>query len=84
MKYDSEQYRKFKQERTAAGKLIDPATAEMTWHYAQVQDPYGVLEDLPKRNTASVAYISCARPTVTFGSISAICPRQHATSFGSV
>ena len=32
----------------AAGKLIDPATAAMTWHWAQVLDPYGVLNDLPE------------------------------------
>jgi hypothetical protein len=46
MKYDSEEYRKFKQNRIAAGELIDPATAEMTWNYAYVVDPYGVLDDL--------------------------------------
>jgi hypothetical protein len=31
MKYNSDEYRSFEQERRAAGKLIDPATAEMTW-----------------------------------------------------
>ena len=36
------------QERTEAGKLIDPATAEMAWHFADAMDPYhdGFL-DLP-------------------------------------
>ena len=48
MKYPSEEYRKFTQGRRAAGKLIDPATAVMIWHWAQVLDPYGVLEDLPE------------------------------------
>jgi len=49
MKYNSDEYRSFEQERRAAGKLIDPATAEMTWGWAQVLDPYGVLGgDLPE------------------------------------
>jgi hypothetical protein len=46
MKYTSQQYREFEQERVAAGKLIDPATAEMRWGWAQVLDPYGILGDL--------------------------------------
>jgi hypothetical protein len=27
---------------------IDPETAEVTWHYAQTLDPYGVYPDLPE------------------------------------
>lgn len=27
--------------------LIDPATAEVFWHYTQVIDPYGVLTEIP-------------------------------------
>jgi hypothetical protein len=44
MKYDSEECRKFEQECRVAGELIDPATAEMLWHWASVTDPYGVLD----------------------------------------
>jgi len=47
MKYDSEEYRKFEQERIDAGKLIDPRTAEFVWGgWAQVVDPYGVLDEI--------------------------------------
>jgi hypothetical protein len=31
-----------------AGQLIDPATAEVTWIYAQTFDPYGIHPDLPE------------------------------------
>jgi hypothetical protein len=31
--------------RKEAGLRIDPATAEVSWHYAQVADPYGVLPE---------------------------------------
>jgi excisionase family DNA binding protein len=34
--------------RRAAGRHIDPATAEVTWWYAQTLDPYGVCPDLPE------------------------------------
>jgi hypothetical protein len=30
------------------GLKIDPDTAEVTWHYAQTFDPYGVDPDLPE------------------------------------
>ena len=30
--------------RKEAGLKIDPQTAKITWHWAQVLDPYGVLE----------------------------------------
>jgi hypothetical protein len=43
-----EEYLKFKEERVAAGKLIDPKTADFFWCWAQVADPYGVHEDFPK------------------------------------
>jgi hypothetical protein len=32
----------------AAGKLIDPATAEVEWFYEQTLDPYRVHPDLPE------------------------------------
>jgi hypothetical protein len=33
--------------RKEAGLKIDPETAEVTWQYAQILDPYGVHPDLP-------------------------------------
>jgi len=33
--------------RKEEGLKIDPGTAEVTWHYAQTFDPYGVDPDLP-------------------------------------
>src|SRR5450631_1662602 len=29
-----------------AGKTIDPETAEVTWDYRQILDPYGIIDDL--------------------------------------
>jgi len=34
--------------RKEAGLKIDPATAEVTWKWAQVLDPYGVNPNLPE------------------------------------
>lgn len=34
--------------RRAAGKHIDPETAEVTWWYARTLDPYGVCANLPE------------------------------------
>ena len=34
--------------RKQEGLKIDPGTAEVTWHYAQTFDPYGVDPDLPE------------------------------------
>jgi len=34
--------------RKAAAADIDPATAEVTWVYAQTLDPYGVDPELPE------------------------------------
>ena len=48
MKYDSEQYRKFIEDHVNARKLIDSATAKMSWGWERVLDPYGVLNDLPE------------------------------------
>ena len=31
-----------------AGRMIDPETAEVTWAYRQIIDPYGVISDLPE------------------------------------
>jgi hypothetical protein len=33
--------------RKEAGLTIDPETAEVSWHYAQVLDPYGIYPNLP-------------------------------------
>ena len=49
MKYDSEEYRKFRQEVRDAGKLIDPAAADMMFHSVSILDPYGVLDPDPER-----------------------------------
>jgi hypothetical protein len=46
MRYNSEKYRKFQGERIAAGKLIDPKTADFMWKWAEILNPYGVLSDL--------------------------------------
>ena len=46
MKYDSEEYRKFEQERIDAGKLIDLNTAILDWGWGYIVDVYGVLDDL--------------------------------------
>ncbi len=35
--------------RRAEGLNIDPATAEVTWTYAQTMDPYGIYDDLPEQ-----------------------------------
>jgi hypothetical protein len=35
--------------RRAAGREIDPNSAEVTWCYAQTLDPYGVDPDLPEQ-----------------------------------
>ena len=40
--------RQWLETRKEAGKHIDPITAEVTWSYAQVLDPYGVYSDLPE------------------------------------
>lgn len=40
MKYDSDEYRKLMEQRLAAGKLIDPATAEVACWHVNYFDPY--------------------------------------------
>jgi hypothetical protein len=34
--------------RKRAGRKIDPETAEVTWAYRQVLDPYGIYPELPE------------------------------------
>jgi hypothetical protein len=46
VKYDSDEYRAFRQMKIEAGKLIDPKTAEAHWHYGETLDPYGVLDEV--------------------------------------
>ncbi len=36
--------------RKAEALKIDPATAEVYWHWAQVMDPYGVIPNLPEED----------------------------------
>jgi hypothetical protein len=43
--------KKFYSERREAGLKIDPATAEIFWHWAQILDPYGIDPDMPKENS---------------------------------
>jgi hypothetical protein len=45
---NGEEYRRFKEERIAAGKLIDPKTADFGWEWGQILDPYGVLNEVPE------------------------------------
>jgi hypothetical protein len=46
-------------ERRAAGKLIDPATAEIEWRYAQTLDPYGDgLELTPEEQQVGREYFA--------------------------
>jgi hypothetical protein len=45
MKHDSEEYRKFQHEHIAAGKLIDPSTAKLSWGWGDILDVYEVLDD---------------------------------------
>jgi hypothetical protein len=40
MKYDSDEYRELMEQRFAAGKLIDPATAEVACWKDNFFDPY--------------------------------------------
>src|SRR5262249_29876656 len=42
-----EELKQWLQSRVELGKLIDPATAEATWCYGQMVDPYGV-EGVPE------------------------------------
>jgi hypothetical protein len=39
-----EEHRKFKEERIAAGKLIDPKTADLSCGWGQILDPYGLFD----------------------------------------
>ena len=39
----SEEIDQWLEDRKRAGKLIDPTTAKVTFHWAEVLDPYGVL-----------------------------------------
>jgi hypothetical protein len=38
--------REFLAKRKLEGLRIDPATAEVTWSYRQILDPYGIYDDL--------------------------------------
>lgn len=58
---------------------IDPATAEVTWWYAQTMDPYGVDPDLPDELKCIGRATLPAGPATTFGFPLAICPRKRAT-----
>ena len=44
---NEERIRRAKEEIAQDAKTIDPRTAEMVWWYAQVVDPYGLLQEIP-------------------------------------
>jgi hypothetical protein len=44
---NSEELRKFDDERIALGKLLDPTTADISFGWVNVLDAYGVTDDLP-------------------------------------
>ena len=70
--------------RKEAALKIDRETAEVDWHYAQTLDPYGVCDEweLPEEFHQVGRDISRVLPEVTFGLISAIFLRMHATGCG--
>jgi len=45
---EREAIKAWREVRKQAGLQIDPATAEVTWEYAQTLDPYGIIVDLPR------------------------------------
>jgi len=57
MKYDSEEYRKFVQERVDAGKLIDLNTAKLIWHWGNILDVYDVLGPMEETNFGRVYFL---------------------------
>src|SRR6516225_9150623 len=57
MKYDSEEYRKFEQERIDAGKLIDLNTAILHWGWGEIIDVYGVLDPVEETNIGRVYFL---------------------------
>ena len=57
MKYDSEEYRKFEQERIDAGKLIDLNTAILHWGWGEILDVYGVLDPVEETNFGRVYFL---------------------------
>ena len=44
--------------RKEAGLRIDPATAKVTWWWAQVMDPYGVLPHCPEADCVGRLYFA--------------------------
>ena len=45
--------------RKEAGAKIDPQTAKVSWHWAQVLDPYGVLDLEEEAQCVGRAYFAC-------------------------
>jgi hypothetical protein len=52
------QIEEFLTARREEGRLIDPATAETTWKYGQILDPYGIFELSPKENLIGRVYFA--------------------------
>jgi hypothetical protein len=46
--------------RKEAGLRIDPATAKVTWWFAQVVDPYGIYPYDPKADCVGRQYFACS------------------------
>jgi hypothetical protein len=57
MKYDSDEYRKFEQERIDAGKLIDPRAAKLRWRWGDISDVYGVLDEEQETNIGRIYFL---------------------------
>jgi hypothetical protein len=49
---------KFLAARREEGRLIDPATAETTWKYGQILDPYGIFELSPEEYQIGRVYFA--------------------------
>jgi hypothetical protein len=80
---DMTDYKAFIEAKRAEGRLIDSATAEVTWIYARTLDPYGVLErELTDEEKDVGRQRFAARVPIT-GSVSTICRRPRASRYGN-
>jgi hypothetical protein len=51
----------FLSKRSSAGLELDPATAEVTWRYAEILDPYGILDLSPEERCVGRVIFARAR-----------------------
>ena len=83
MKYSDQAYNNRRMdERRAAGKLIDPAMAEIEWCWGLTLDPYYDGFEMPPECRQIGRGDSHAPPAPTSGSISAIFQTRRETRFG--